>query len=79
MEVKSENFTIAVDSKRFVADPNAQMTLDGAMAFLSYVLRTGEHRKANYMLCQMLTMMIHEYGQAHKPKGNGWHNEDSSW
>ena len=78
MEVSNENFTIAVDSKKFVADPEAKLSLDGAMAFLSYILHTGEHEKANSMLCQLLTMMMHEYRGA-KPKTDGWGDKKKGW
>ena len=76
MEISTENFTIAVDSKKFVSNPDAMTTLEGAMAVLNYALLTDEHKKLHQLLVQLLTMMMHEYRRDTKPKG--W-NDDKSF
>jgi len=77
VEISNEDFTIVVDSKKFVSNPEAKITLDGAMAVLTFALMTGEHKKLNFMLCQLLTHLMHEYKGA-KPKGWG-DTKDNSW
>ena len=77
VEVSNSDFTIAVDSKRFVSNPEAKITLDGAMAVLTYALMTGEHEKLNLSLCRLLTQLMYEYKES-KPKG--WRGDkDNAW
>jgi len=76
VEVRSDDFTIAVDSKQFVSHPLAPITLDGAMAVLNYALMTGEHDKLHLELVRLMTRLMHEYKGA-KPKG--WETDKSGW
>lgn len=69
VEISTENFTIAVDSKKFVADPMAEVTMSGAMAVLNYALLTGQHQKLHVELVTLMTNLMHEY-KGTKP--NGW-------
>lgn len=76
MEVSNESFTIVVDSKKFVAHPEAEITLKGALAMLSYVAVTGEHRKVIIMITLMLNALI---GGDKRPPKSLWSSDDKGW
>ncbi len=76
MEISTKDFTIAVDSKEFVANPMAEITMQGAMAVLNYALMTKEHKKLNFYLVKLITELM---GQYNGKTSKGWFNDNPKW
>ena len=58
MEERNKNICIKVDNAKFVTNPEARLTLKGVIAYLECAIETGQTRRLNTLMCQLLIKMV---------------------